>query len=104
MGLTKSYIKVSWGGPLSHKTHLKTIFCSLQSSSALVDVTLICKTGETVRCHKIVLAAASNLFKQLFVESTGKVRLSNHLLSMTHVQYSFSTQWSSCPMSPTQSW
>jgi hypothetical protein len=93
MDLTKSDIKVSWGGPLSHKTHLNTMFSSLQSSSTLVDVSLICQTGETVRCHKIVLAAASNLFKQLFVESTGKVRLSNDLLSMTHVQYSLSTQW-----------
>ena len=93
MDLTSSSIKVSWSGPFSHQDNIKTIFCSLQSSSTLVDVSLICQTGETVRCHKIVLAAASNLFKQLFVESTGKVRLSNHLLSMTHVQYSLSTQW-----------
>jgi hypothetical protein len=93
MDLTKSDIKVSWGGSLSHQTHLNAMFSSLQSSSTMVDVSLVYQTGETVRCHKIVLAAASNLFKQLFVESTGKVRLSNHLLSMTHVQYSLSTQW-----------
>jgi len=72
MDLTSSSIRVTWSGPLPHQTHLNTMFSSLQSTSTLVDVSLICQTGEMVKCHKIVLAAASNLFKRLFVESTGK--------------------------------
>ena len=84
MDLTSSIITVRWGGSHSHKVHLNTIFSSLQSTSTLVDVNLICQTGEVVKCHKIVLASASPLFKKLLMESTGE-----HLaLILCHVSYS----------------
>jgi len=83
MDLTSSSIRVTWRGHLPHQTHLNTIFSSLQSTSTLVDVSLICQTGEMVKCHKIVLAAASNLFKRLFVESTGK----HPVVILPHVTY-----------------
>ena len=74
MDLASSSEMVIWGGPLSYQTNLKTMFSSLQSSSTLVDMSLICQTGEVVKCHKIVLASASTLFKKLLIESTGEVR------------------------------
>ena len=103
MDLTSSSIRVTWSGPLPHQTHLNTMFSSLQSNSTLVDVSLICQTGEMVKCHKIVLAAASNLFKRLFVESTGKVRSYYKIQATTYALYSYSTLWSSYPTSPTLS-
>ena len=74
MDLTSSSITLSWGGPQSHQAHLNTMLSSLQSSSSLVDVSLICKTGEAVKCHKIVLAAASSMLRSVLEESTGEVR------------------------------
>eukprot|EP00091_Calanus_sinicus_P009185 TRINITY_DN21625_c0_g1_i1.p1 TRINITY_DN21625_c0_g1~~TRINITY_DN21625_c0_g1_i1.p1 ORF type:complete len:161 (-),score=39.35 TRINITY_DN21625_c0_g1_i1:5-463(-) len=84
MDLSSSSIRLTWGGLLPHHAHMNTMFSSLQSSSTLVDVSPICATGETVRCHKIVLAAASNLLKQLFVESTGE----HPVVILPHVSYS----------------
>jgi len=84
MDLTSSSVRVEWHGPLPHQIHLNTMFNSLQSTSTLVDVSLVCQTGEVVKCHKIVLAAASSLFKRLFVESTGK----HPLIILPQVTYS----------------
>merc|ERR1712012_810634 len=44
----------------------------LQLHSSLVDVSLTCSTGQTVRCHKVLLAAASPYFQRLFSESGTK--------------------------------
>ena len=74
MDLTSRNRRVSWYGDLSHQSHLNTMLNFDQSSSTLVDVSLICQTGEVVKCHKIVLASASPLFKKLLKESTGEVR------------------------------
>ena len=35
-----------------HKPHLSAVFTKLQLHSSLVDVSLTCSTGQTVRCHK----------------------------------------------------
>ena len=40
----------------------------------MVDMSLVCKTGEAVKCHKIVLAAASSMLRSVLEESTGEVR------------------------------
>ena len=53
---------------------------SLQAASCLVDLQLVAATGEAVKCHKIVLAAASGLLRRLFEENDEKVsflRLTN---------------------------
>merc|ERR1712013_929582 len=70
MDLTSSSITLSWGGPHSHQSQLKTMISSLQSSSTMVDMSLVCKTGESVKCHKIVLAAASSMLRSVLEEST----------------------------------
>ena len=59
-----------------HKPHLSAVFTKLQLHSSLVDVSLTCSTGQTVRCHKVLLAAASPYFQRLFSESGAKVGFS----------------------------
>merc|ERR1712223_1696073 len=54
------------------KPHLSAVFTKLQLHSSLVDVSLTCSTGQTVRCHKVLLAAASPYFQRLFSESGAK--------------------------------
>ena len=65
-GLTR----LSWA---DHQPHLAAVVSQLQLSSSLVDVTITCSSGQTIRCHKIILAAASPFFQTLFSENTAKV-------------------------------
>lgn len=55
-----------------YQPHLSSVFARLQLHSSLVDVSLTCATGQTVRCHKVLLAAASPYFQQLFSENGAK--------------------------------
>jgi len=64
-GLTR----LSWP---DHHPHLSAVVSQLQLSSSLVDVTITCSSGQTIRCHKIILAAASPYFQTLFSENTAK--------------------------------
>ena len=52
---------------------LHSALASLQAASCLVDLQLVAATGEAVKCHKIVLAAASGLLRRLFEENDEKV-------------------------------
>ena len=52
---------------------LHSALASLQAASCLVDLQLVAATGEAVKCHKIVLAAASGLLRKLFEENDEKV-------------------------------
>jgi hypothetical protein len=45
----------------------------MQTNSIMVDVSLICGTGEVVKCHRIVLACASKLFRTLLEDDFEKV-------------------------------
>ena len=74
MDLSSTTKTMTWDGPHSHQSQLKTMISSLQSSSTMVDMSLVCKTGEAVKCHKIVLAAASSMLRSVLEESTGEVR------------------------------
>ena len=62
--------RLSWP---DHQPHLSAVVSQLQLSSSLVDVTITCSSGQTIRCHKIILAAASPYFQTLFSENTAKV-------------------------------
>ena len=73
MDLSPSSIKLSFNGSIHHQAHLHTMISCMQSTSTLVDMTLICQTGEVVKCHKIILASASNLFKRLLDDNLEKV-------------------------------
>merc|ERR1719471_2743630 len=65
--------RVTWsGGVRSHGDHLYSSLSSLQSSSVLVDVSLVSDAGAEVMCHKIVLASASHLLRQLFQDNDKK--------------------------------
>ena len=70
---TSGLTTLAWEG---HKPHLSAVFTRLQLHSSLVDVSLTCATGQTVRCHKVLLAAASPYFQKLFSESGAKVGFS----------------------------
>ena len=65
--------RVLWSGHQTHTDHLHSTLSMLQSSSCLVDATLVSGSGQSVRCHKIVLAAISNLLRKLFEENNEKV-------------------------------
>lgn len=52
----------------NHRSNLLTVFEELLQNSAFTDVTLAIDSGTTIRCHKIVLAACSTYFQNLFHE------------------------------------
>ena len=69
--------RMLWGGGLrglSHQDHLASLLSSLQTAQCLVDLSLVCQTGQTVKTHKIVLAAASPLLRSLLEDNDKKVR------------------------------
>ena len=91
---------LAWEG---HKPHLSAVFTRLQLHSSLVDVSLTCATGQTVRCHKVLLAAASPYFQKLFSESGAKVGFS--LLCTGAIRCTFAHLLFSAPRrSPAPSW
>ena len=68
-----SIMKISWNSTTSHQSYLQNMISYMQSNSIMVDVPLICKTGEVVKCHRIVLACASKLFRTLLEDDFKKV-------------------------------
>lgn len=52
----------------NHRSNLLLVFEHLYHTEAFTDVTLACD-GQAVKCHKIVLAACSSYFQQLFLEN-----------------------------------
>merc|ERR1719445_2810100 len=51
-----------------HQTNMLSVFDKLLQSEAFADVTLACDGG-SLKCHKIVLAASSDYFQKLFMDS-----------------------------------
>ncbi|XP_012224751.1 longitudinals lacking protein, isoforms H/M/V-like [Linepithema humile] len=52
----------------NHRTNLLTVFGQLYKNSAFTDVTIAIDCGQTIKCHKIVLAACSSYFQTLFMD------------------------------------
>lgn len=52
----------------NHQSNLLGVFSQLLQDEALVDVTLACAEGHSIRAHKVVLSACSSYFKTLFVD------------------------------------
>jgi len=52
----------------NHQSNLLGVFSQLLQDEALVDVTLACAEGHSIRAHKVVLSACSTYFKTLFVD------------------------------------
>ncbi|CAG7717197.1 unnamed protein product [Allacma fusca] len=52
----------------NHRSNLLLVFEHLFQNEAFTDVTLACD-GSSIKCHKMVLAACSSYFQQLFMEN-----------------------------------
>lgn len=50
----------------NHKTNLLTVFSESFRNEDFTDVTLACEGGSVIKCHKMVLAACSSYFQNLF--------------------------------------
>ncbi|XP_024872404.1 longitudinals lacking protein, isoforms H/M/V-like [Temnothorax curvispinosus] len=50
----------------NHRSNLLSVFEQLLHDEAFTDVTIAAESGRTVKCHKIVLAACSTYFQNLF--------------------------------------
>lgn len=51
----------------NHRLNLLTVFDELLQNSAFTDVTIMVDCGQSIKCHKIVLAACSSYFQNLFL-------------------------------------
>nr|CAH7759547.1 unnamed protein product [Callosobruchus chinensis] len=52
----------------NHQSNLLGVFSQLLRDESLVDVTLACSEGHSIRAHKVVLSACSSYFQSLFVD------------------------------------
>ncbi|XP_034950690.1 protein bric-a-brac 1-like isoform X4 [Chelonus insularis] len=52
----------------NHQSNLLGVFSQLLESESLVDVTLACTEGPSIRAHKVVLSACSSYFQALFLD------------------------------------
>ncbi|KAF5294293.1 hypothetical protein FQA39_LY13437 [Lamprigera yunnana] len=52
----------------NHQSNLLGVFSQLLRDESLVDVTLACSEGHSIRAHKVVLSACSSYFQTLFVD------------------------------------
>lgn len=50
----------------NHKNNLLTVFSELFKNEDFTDVTLACEGGSVIKCHKMVLAASSSYFQNIF--------------------------------------
>lgn len=50
----------------SHRNNLLDVFNHLLQSESFTDVTFVCEGGAQIKCHKVVLAACSSYFQELF--------------------------------------
>lgn len=56
----------------NHQSNLLGVFSQLLQDESLVDVTLACSEGHSIRAHKVVLSACSSYFQSLFVDHPGR--------------------------------
>lgn len=59
------YFKLKWN---NHCSNFITIFEELYKSESLTDVSLSTSDGPPVKCHKMVLAACSTYFHDMFIK------------------------------------
>lgn len=52
----------------NHQNNLLGVFSQLLQEESLVDVTLACSEGHSIRAHKVVLSACSSYFQSLFLD------------------------------------
>ncbi|CAG9861458.1 unnamed protein product [Phyllotreta striolata] len=52
----------------NHRSNLLTVFDELLQNEAFTDVTLVCEGGGPIKCHRMVLAACSPYFQNLFID------------------------------------
>lgn len=52
----------------NHQSNLLGVFSQLLRDECLVDVTLACSEGHSIRAHKVVLSACSSYFQTLFID------------------------------------
>ncbi|KAF7280301.1 hypothetical protein GWI33_006213 [Rhynchophorus ferrugineus] len=52
----------------NHRSNLLAVFDELLQSESFTDVTLACDGGSPIKCHRMVLAACSPYFQNLFTE------------------------------------
>ena len=52
----------------NHQSNLLGVFSQLLETESLVDVTLACTEGPSIRAHKVVLSACSSYFQALFLD------------------------------------
>ncbi|XP_037920973.1 broad-complex core protein isoforms 1/2/3/4/5 isoform X2 [Hermetia illucens] len=52
----------------NHQSNLLGVFSQLLQDESLVDVTLACSEGASIRAHKVVLSACSSYFQSLFLD------------------------------------
>lgn len=56
----------------NHQSNLLGVFSQLLRDESLVDVTLACSEGQSIRAHKVVLSACSSYFQSLFLDHPGR--------------------------------
>ncbi|KAJ8931038.1 hypothetical protein NQ314_016066 [Rhamnusium bicolor] len=64
MGTAQQYC-LRWN---NHRSNLLTVFDELLQNEAFTDVTLACEAGGPIKCHRMVLAACSPYFQNLFTD------------------------------------
>lgn len=69
MGSTAQQYCLRWN---NHRSNLLTVFDELLQNEAFTDVTLVCDGASPIKCHKIVLAACSPYFQNLFTNLSCK--------------------------------
>lgn len=52
----------------NHRSNLLTVFDELLQNEAFTDVTLACEGGNRIKCHRMVLAACSPYFQNIFTD------------------------------------
>ncbi|CAH0560499.1 unnamed protein product [Brassicogethes aeneus] len=52
----------------NHRSNLLTVFDELLQNEAFTDVTLACEGGGPIKCHRMVLAACSPYFQNIFTD------------------------------------
>lgn len=52
----------------NHRSNLLTVFDELLQNESFTDVTLACDGGSPIKCHRMVLAACSPYFQNLFID------------------------------------
>jgi hypothetical protein len=53
----------------NHSSNFVTVFEQLLKSEAFTDVTVSVHDGTSIKCHKMVLAACSSYFQDLFIKN-----------------------------------